>query len=61
MLKQALIETGAKPREINNIIRDTIKNLALNYEDERLLKIFEYIPTADGANMAGTIVKTKFN
>ena len=41
-------------REVNEIIRNTVKNVALNYEDERLLKIFDLIPTADGGTMAGT-------
>ena len=51
---QALIDAGLPAREANKIIRDTIKNLAINFEDEELLKIFQYIPTADGGTMAGT-------
>lgn len=51
---QELIDAGMPARDVNKIIRDTIKNVALNYEDEKLLKIFDLIPTADGGTMGGT-------
>ncbi len=51
---QELIEAGMPARDVNEIIRNTVKNVALNYEDENLLKIFDLIPTADGGTMGGT-------
>lgn len=52
---QELIDAGMPAREVNEVIRNTVKDVALNFEDERLLKIFDLIPTADGGTMGGTL------
>jgi len=51
---QALVDAGLDTIEANKIIRDNVIALAVEYEDERLLKVFKYIPTVNGGKMANT-------
>lgn len=51
---QALIDAGLDTADAQVVLRDSIANLAVQYEDEKLLKIFDYLPTVDGSRMSGS-------
>jgi len=51
---QALIDAGLDTIEGNNIMRDNVIALAVEYEDANLLKVFNYIPTVNGGTMGST-------
>jgi len=51
---QILIDAGLDTADAQVVIQNSVKNLALEFEDRDVLKVFEYIETVDGGYMSET-------
>ena len=53
---QTMIDAGLDTADAQKVIRDSVISLAIEYEDSKMLKLFDYLPTVDGARMSGTLL-----